>query len=145
MQQDIKSTDPIVILPTLSVRNGAAAIDFYKTAFGAIELMRNTGPDGEVVAELSIGGARFLVADEAPAYENFSPESLGGGTIRMGLQVPDPDAVAQQAVSAGAREIYPVADQSYGYRLGRLVDPFGHHWEIFKPLKHSDNEDRSRS
>jgi PhnB protein len=123
-----------LILPTLSVRNGAAAVAFYKKAFGAVEVFVNTSPDGEVVAELSIDGARFLLADEAPLYENFSPESLGGTTIRMGLQVANPDAVAARAIAAGAKEIYPVADQDYGYRLGRIADPFGHHWEIFKPL-----------
>ena len=129
------STSRIAFLPTLSVRNCLGAVDFYKHAFNAIEVMRNVSPDGEAVAEIAIGDCHFIVADEAPTYGNYSPETLGGTTIRMGLQVEDPDAVAQQAVHAGAREVYPVADQSYGYRLGRVVDPFGHHWEIFKPLK----------
>jgi PhnB protein len=123
-----------VIKPTLSVKNGAAAIDFYKKAFGAIELMRVTSPDGEVVAELSIGGAQFYVADESPELGNLSPLSLGGVSIRLGLLVDDPDAVAQQAIAAGATEIYPVADQDYGMRLGHIADPFGHHWEIYRPL-----------
>ena len=127
-------TQTTLILPTLSVRNGAAAVDFYKRAFGAVELMRIDSPDGAVVADLSIDGARFIVADEAPEYDNKSPETLGGTPIRMGLQVADPDAVAQKAIAAGATEIYPVADQDYGYRLGRIKDPFGHHWEIFIPL-----------
>ncbi len=96
--------------------------------------MRHLSEDGQVVAGLSIGDCRFILADEAPEYENFSPETLGGTTIRMGLQVGDPDAVVQRAILAGAREVYPVADQEYGYRLGRIVDPYGHHWEIFKPL-----------
>ena len=87
-----------------------------------------------VVAQLSIDGVQFIVADEAPEYENFSPETLGGSTIRMGLIVADPDALAKQAVEAGATEIYPVADQDYGYRLGRIKDPFGHHWEICRPI-----------
>lgn len=125
------------IIPTLSVKNGLAAIDFYKRALGAIELMRNTDPDGSVVAELSIGGARLVVADEAVDYGNFSPETLGGISIRLGLLVADPDAVVDRAVAAGATQIYPVSDQDYGYRLGRIVDPFGHHWEIFKPLSAS--------
>ncbi len=127
----------VFIVPTLSVRNAAAAIEFYKKAFGAEELISNTSPDGEVVAELSIGGARFVVADEAPEYDNSSPETLGGTPVRLGLQVANPDAVAEKAISAGAREIYPVADQDYGYRLGRIADPFGHHWEIFTPLNTS--------
>jgi PhnB protein len=121
-------------LPTLSVRRGAAAVEFYKKAFDAEVLFCIADPDGAVVAQLSIDGVPFLVADEAPAYENFSPETLGGGTIRMGLVVADPDAVAKQAVAAGATEIYPVADQDYGYRLGRIKDPFGHHWEICRKL-----------
>jgi PhnB protein len=122
------------IVPTLSVRNGALAIEYYKQAFGARELMRNTSPDGDVVAELAIGSFRFLVADESPEYSNYSPESLGGTTVRMGLQVSDPDAVARKAIAAGGKEIYAVADQDYGYRVGRIADPFGHHWEIFKVI-----------
>lgn len=123
-----------VIKPTLSVKNGAAAIDFYKKAFNAIELMRVTSPDGEVVAELAIGGAAFYLADESPEHGNYSPLSLGGISVRLGLMVDDPDAVAKQAIAAGATEIYPVADQDYGMRLGHIADPFGHHWEIYRPL-----------
>lgn len=134
MKEDLNKAAQIMIVPTLSVKNAAAAIKFYKKAFGAIELVSNTSPDGDVVAELSIGAARFVVADEAPDYGNWSPETLGGTPIRIGLQVSNPDAVAEQAVSAGAKEIYPVADQDYGYRLGHIVDPFGHHWEIFTPI-----------
>ena len=123
------------LLPTLSVRNAVAAIEFYKKAFGAEVLMSVSDPDGgAVVAELSINGIRFLVADESPEHENFSPETLSGSTIRMGLVVADPDSLAKQAIAAGAIEIYPVADQDYGYRLGRVKDPFGHHWEICRPL-----------
>jgi len=121
-------------LPTLSVRRGAAAVDFYKKAFGAGVVFCIADPEGAVVAQLSIDGVEFLVADESPAHENFSPETLGGSTIRMGLVVTDPDALAAQAVAAGATEIYPVADQDYGYRLGRIKDPFGHHWEICRKL-----------
>jgi len=127
-------TNQTAFLPTLSVRNGAAAVEFYKKAFGAEVVMCLTDPDGGVVAELTINGVRFLIADEAPQYENFSPETLGGSTIRMGLVVADPDAMAKQAVAAGATEVYPVADQDYGYRLGRIKDPFGHHWEICRKL-----------
>jgi len=122
------------IIPTLSVRNGAAALEFYKKAFNATELMCVTGDDGSVVAELSIDGARFFVADESPEHGNFSPESLGGICVRIGLMVADPDAVAKNAVAAGAKEVYPVADQHYGYRLGLVIDPFGHHWEICRKL-----------
>jgi len=121
-------------LPTLSVRRGAAAVEFYKQAFNAEVLFCMADPEGAVVAQLSIEGVDFLVADESPEHGNYSPETLGGGTIRMGLVVADPDAVAAQAIAAGANEIYPVADQDYGYRLGRIKDPFGHHWEICRPL-----------
>jgi PhnB protein len=122
------------IKPVLSVRNGPAAVEFYKRAFGAVEIMRVSSPDGEMVAELTIDGAPFFLADESPQHENFSPESIGGNSVRMALTVIDPDAVFAEAIFAGAREIYPVTDQDYGYRLGRLADPFGHHWEIGRPI-----------
>ena len=122
------------IAPMLSVRNGAKAIEFYKAAFGAGELFRMDDPDGAVVAQLSAGGAKFWVADESPAHLNFSPESLGGGTVRMVLTVADPDAMFARALAAGAREVTAMKND-YGWRLGRVVDPFGHHWEIGHPLK----------
>jgi PhnB protein len=115
------------------VRNGAAAIEFYKSAFGAVESFRHDGDDGSVVAELSVSGAKFWVADESPEHQNFSPETLKGGTVRMIMRVEDPDSAFDKAVEAGATVIRAVTDE-YGWRLGRLVDPFGHHWEIGKPL-----------
>ena len=118
----------------LSVRRGATAIEFYKTAFGAEELFRISNDKGEVVARLSVQGAEFWLADESPAHLNFSPESLGGGTVRMILTVEDPDAAFDRAVAAGATAVSPVRDQ-HGWRQGRMVDPFGHHWEIGKPVK----------
>ena len=122
------------IAPLLSVRQGARAIDFYKKAFGADELFRIEDDKGEVVARLSVGGAEFWIADESPSHSNFSPMSLGGSSVRIVLTVEDPDAVFEQAVSEGATAVYPVGDQPYGWRVGRIVDPFGHHWEIGKPL-----------
>jgi PhnB protein len=121
------------IAPMLSVRRGAQAIEFYQTALGATVLYRIDAPDGAVVAQLSAGGAEFWVADESPEHLNFSPETLGGGTVRMIVVVADPDAAFNQAVAAGAKIIHPVAEQ-YGWRIGRILDPFGHHWEIGKPL-----------
>jgi PhnB protein len=121
------------IAPMLSVRTGAKAIEFYKAAFGAGELFRIDSASGEVVARLSVGGAEFWVADESPEHLNFSPESLGGGSVRMVMIVEDPDAAFERAVAAGAKVVWPVSNQ-YGWRLGRIVDPFGHHWEIGKPL-----------
>ena len=121
------------IAPMLSVRNGMSAIEFYKAAFGAEELFRIESDSGAVVARLSVGGAEFWLADESPEHFNFSPESLGGGTVRMVMIVEDPDAAFERAVAAGATAVWPVSNQ-YGWRLGRIVDPFGHHWEIGKPL-----------
>jgi PhnB protein len=122
------------IAPMLSVRNGARAVEFYKSAFGAAEVYRVEDPGGSVVSRLSVEGAEFWLADESPEHGNFSPESLGGGSVRMILTVPDPDAMVAQALAAGAREVVAV-EEAYGWRLGRVVDPFGHHWEIGHPLE----------
>jgi PhnB protein len=123
------------VAPMLSVRNGAAAVEFYKTAFGAKEVFRIESPDGAVVSRLAIHASEFWVADESPEYSNFSPESLGGATTRMVLTVPDPDHVFAKAVNAGARSVSAVSDKEYGWRVGRVADPFGHHWEIGRPLE----------
>jgi PhnB protein len=120
------------IAPMLSVRRGAQAVAFYKAAFGATEVFKIEAPDGAVVAELAVGDAKFWVSDESPDHQNFSPETLGGATARMVLVVTDPVSVHAQAVTAGARQIWPVRKQN-GWLIGRVVDPFGHHWEIGKP------------
>ena len=121
------------IAPMLSVRNGARAVEFYKAAFGASEVYRVEDPGGAVVSRLAVDGAEFWVSDESPEQANFSPESPGGGTVRIVLTVPDPDAVFARTLAAGARSIVAV-EEAYGWRLGRVVDPFGHHWEIGRPL-----------
>src|SRR6266511_1846787 len=90
----------VSVAPMLSVRNGARAVEFYKSAFGAIEVFRVEAPDGAVVSRLSVVGAEFWVSDESPEHANFSPESLGGSTTRMILTVPDPDAMFEKAVAA---------------------------------------------
>ena len=130
------SNDPekskVSIAPLLSVRRGVSALEFYKQAFGAEELFRVDNEKGEIVARLSVGGAEFWVADESPPHANFSPETLGGGSVRMVVIVEDPESLFRQAVSAGAKAVSPVAKQ-HGWRVGRIVDPFGHHWEIGKP------------
>jgi PhnB protein len=105
-------------------------MDFYKKAFGAKELYR---VDGGGVGQLAVAGAEFWVSEESPENLNFSPEALGGCSVRMLLIVEDPAAVCAQAVAAGAKQVVPVADE-YGWRLGRILDPFGHHWEIARPL-----------
>lgn len=122
------------LAPMLSVRRGVEAVEFYKAAFGATELFKIESPDGAVVAQLAVGGSEFWVADESPEHKNFSPETLGGATTRMVLTVEDPDGVYAAAVASGAGEVAPVEDQEYGWRVGRVVDPFGHHWEIGRPL-----------
>jgi PhnB protein len=123
------------VLPQLSVRRGRAAVDFYVAAFGAVEVYRVGGTDQHeaVVSQLTIGDASFWVADESPEHGNFSPESVGGGTVRLLLMVDDPDAAVARAVAAGATEVYPVGEE-HGWRLGRIADPFGHHWEVGRPL-----------
>jgi len=121
---------PTRITATMSVRNWDRAIDFYKAAFGANELYRVPGGG---IGQLSVGGAELWVAEESPQHLNFSPESLGGCSVRMLLIVEDPAAMFAQAVAAGATEVAPVTD-AYGWRIGRVVDPFGHHWEIARPL-----------
>jgi PhnB protein len=129
-----ENPDGVSIVPELSVRRGRAAIEFYKAAFGAIEVYRvgGTDDDPDVVAQLSVGKASFRVSDESPPNANFSPESVGGGTVRILLIVDDPDSAVDRAKAAGASEVYPVSEE-HGWRLGRIVDPFGHHWEIGKP------------
>ena len=117
------------IAPWLSVRDSARAVDFYKAAFGATEAFRMDGEGGSVVARLSIDGAEFWLSDESPEHANFSPQTLNGATVRIILTVADPDAVFARAVAAGATQVFPVGEE-YGWRLGRVVDPFGHHWEI---------------
>ena len=120
------------IAPWLSVRDSARAVDFYKSAFGATEAYRMEG-GGSVVARLSVDGAEFWVGEESPEHANFSPQTLNGSSVRLILTVADPDAVFARAVAAGATEVYPVGEE-YGWRLGRVVDPFGHHWEVGRPL-----------
>lgn len=119
------------VTPYLSVRNAAAAIDFYKTAFGATEVTRLIQPDGRVGhAEINIDGARIMLADEFPEIGFRSPESLGGSPVNIHLDVPDVDAVARRAIAAGAKVVRPVADQFYGDRSGQLSDPFGYTWAV---------------
>src|SRR5262249_54623545 len=120
------------IVPILSVRRGREAVDFYQAAFEARVLFRIDDEQGAVVAQLSADGAEFWVADESPEHQNFSPESLNGSTARMILIVDDPDLVFAKAIAHGATQVWPVAEQ-HGWRVGRVRDPFGHHWEIGKP------------
>ena len=127
------SRDATTIAPWLSVRRSGEAVEFYKSAFGATEVYRLDGGEKGVVARLSVDGAEFWVAEESPEHGNFSPETLNGSSVRMILTVVDPDAVFARARTAGASEVFPVGE-GHGWRIGRVVDPYGHHWEIGRPL-----------
>ncbi len=119
----------------LQAKDGAAAIEFYKNAFGAIELRRFSNDDGTVhVGELSINGALFHFHEESSQTDYLSPEKLGGYSTTIGLFVPDPDAMVEQATKAGAKLIQAPQDFEYGYRQARVMDPFGHLWEISKKI-----------
>src|SRR3954447_16927237 len=120
-----------MILAQLSVRRGPEALAFYADAFGAT-VDYKVGEES-IVAQLSVGDATFWIGDESPEHQNFSPETVGGGTVRLLLLVDDPQAAFTRAVSAGATEVWPVSEE-YGWLIGRVADPYGHHWEIGKPL-----------
>jgi PhnB protein len=122
------------LYPFLAVRDADRAIAFYEEALGARVVQRLEAPDGPVVAVLEIDGQTFGIATEAPELGTPSPETAGGTTVRISLEVDDPNAAAGRAVAAGATEMFPVADQPYGMRQGRVVDPFGHHWLIGRRL-----------
>jgi PhnB protein len=119
------------VTPYLSVKGAAQAIEFYKKAFGASEVMRFPQPDGRVGhAELKIGDSRVMLADEFPEMDFLSPQARGGSAVHLHLYVENVDDVFKRAVSAGAREVRPVQDQFYGDRLGTVSDPYGHVWHV---------------
>ena len=119
----------------LAVRRGREAVEFYKAAFGAVEVHRvgGTDEDESVVSQLTVGDAAVWVADESPENQSFSPETLGGGTVKLLLIDDDPQAVIDRAVGLGATQVC-AAEPQHGWLLGRIEDPFGHHWEIGRPL-----------
>ncbi len=116
----------------LIAKGAGAAIDFYKKAFGAEELMRIPGPDGKSVmhAEMKIGNSIVMIADEFPDYGCVGPKTLGGSPVTIHLYVSDVDAAYKKAVDAGATASMPVTDMFWGDRYGKLTDPFGHHWSV---------------
>ena len=117
--------------PYLVIKDAAKAIEFYKKAFGAKEMMRMSQPDGRIGhAEIKIGDSPIMLADEFPEMGARSPQSLGGSPVSILLYVEDVDAFAKQAVSAGTKVVRPVKDQFYGDRSGSFEDPFGHQWHI---------------
>ncbi|MGV3721658.1 MAG: VOC family protein [Actinomycetota bacterium] len=119
------------ITPYLIVTNGAAAIEFYKQAFNAIELFRMDGPDGAIMhAEIRIGDSPLMLAGEFPEMQCYGPEKYGGSPVSLMVYVEDVDTQFSQALAAGATELRPVKDQFYGDRSGTLKDPFGHTWTL---------------
>ncbi len=125
----------VELTPFLTVKNARAMVEFYKKAFGAVERSRQSSPSGQFIIAMTIDGDPFYAADENPAAFNLSPKTLGGTSVRISLIVGDPDAVAERAVKAGGKIVFPVADQPYGMRQGRIADPEGHHWLIGKRLR----------
>ena len=122
----------IALAPWLTVADGSRAAAFYTAAFGAIETYRLEAPDGALILRFSVGDAEFWVSG-GPAEGLKESTPLGADTIRMILTVPDPDTFFARALAAGASEVFPVGE-GHGWRLGRLIDPFGLHWEIGHPL-----------
>ncbi len=120
------------IQPELWVEQASAAVAFYQAAFGAT-VMHRVGDGDDIVAQLSVDGAAFWVTAASPAMKRLSPRGIDGTTGRTLLVVADPEHFVRQAIRAGATELSPVGDE-HGWRLGRIVDPFGHEWEIGRPL-----------
>jgi PhnB protein len=120
------------VTAALTVRNGADAIDFYKKAFGAEEIMRVPGPDGKSLmhAEIRVGNSRIMLGDESPAMGCLAPVTLGGPGGSLYVYVPDVDAAFKRAVAAGAKAVMPVTDMFYGDRFGQVEDPSGHRWGL---------------
>ena len=119
------------VTPYLVVNNATGAIDFYKRAFGAKEIMRMDGPPGKIGhAELRIGDSVIMLADEMPGTSTRAPQSLNGTTAGIFLYVNDVDSAFKQATSAGAKVEMPLADMFWGDRYGRLMDPYGHSWSL---------------
>ena len=128
-----------VLVPYITVTGGAAALDWYAEAFGAVEQLRVVGDDGRLGhAELTIGTARVMLSDEYPEYGVRSPQTLGGSATALHLTVPDVDATYARAVAAGATSLSEPADQPHGSRHGTLVDPFGHRWMLSQVIEQLD-------
>jgi PhnB protein len=119
------------VTPYLYLRGAAGAIEFYKSVFGAAEIMRMPGPDGRIMhAEIKIGDSIVMLADENPSMGIMSPQTIGGFSGGLHLYVEDADAVIRKAVESGAKQLHPIKNQFYGDRSGTLLDPFGHMWSV---------------
>jgi len=133
------------ITPYLIVRDAAAALNFYKRAFGAEELMRLTDPAGKIGhAEIKVGNSTIMLADEHPEFGALSPASLGGSPVKLHFTVADADAAAARAVEAGATLLRPVQDQFHGNRAGMVADPFGHSWFVSAEVEQVSAEEMQR-
>jgi PhnB protein len=129
----------------LIVRGAVAALDFYRRAFGAKEVMRLTMPDGTLGhAEIQFGDTRMMLADESPQSNVKSPASLGGSSVHLMVYVDDADAAMKQALAAGAIEVRPIANQFYGDRSGTVSDPFGHQWTLSTHVEDVSDEEMQR-
>jgi PhnB protein len=133
------------VTPYLVVAGAAEAIAFYAKAFAATETMRLAEPSGRIGhAEITIGNALVMIADEHPEMGIRGPRALGGSPVTLVVQVDDVDAVATQAVAAGAKVVFPVKDQFYGERSGRFEDPFGHVWILSTHVEDVSPEEMQR-
>lgn len=133
------------VTPYLLIRGASAAIDFYARAFGAVEGLRLTGPDGRIGhAEIRIGDSHLMLADEHPEMDFLGPQSRGGTSVTMHLYVADADAVFARAIAAGAKELRPLCDQFYGDRSGAVTDPWGHVWSIASRIEDVTSEEIQR-
>ncbi len=127
----IVQSDYHTATPFLIIKEASKALEFYKTAFDAVELMRMTMPNGKIgYAEIKIGNSVIMLTDEFPEMGALSPKSLGGTPIKIHLYVKDVDKFAERAITAGAKLVRPLEDQFFGDRLGCIEDPFGHLWSI---------------
>lgn len=135
------------LLPYITVADAARAIDFYRDVFGAVEIERLADPEGKVGhATLKLGDAQIMLSDEFPEWGAHGPATIGGSPVMLHLYLEDVDAIVARAVEAGAEIVEEVADQFYGDRGGKLVDPFGHRWWIATHIEDvSDEEMRRRA
>jgi len=135
------------VTPTLTVRGAASAIEFYKKAFGAQEIMRFPSPDGKSIwhSEIKIGDSKIMLNDESPQMNCLSPKSVGGATSGIYLYVEDADNVFNKAVAAGGKVTMPIADAFWGDRSGQIEDPFGHRWMIATHKKDMTQEEMRKA
>ena len=132
------SNQPPTLIPHIVCAGAADAIEFYKNAFGAEELIRIPGDDGRLMhAAISIDGAMLMLVDENPAWGIKGPLSLGGSPVTLHLNVPNADTAIERAAAAGATITMPAHDAFWGDRYGQVKDPFGHSWSIAHPLRNT--------